>query len=361
MSDKLIVESVENTKEQLTFMPLKGSIRLKLSDNVSPELIKNNISVYRVKKSDGVKSLDISYSDAYTQDLAGFADIDITSSGQVLIVSPKDSFIPSSDYILYISKDVHSVKNKVTVGQNEVDSVTISPPIENKVEIIPVSQILGDVFVCNIRIDDKPYLDNELFSLEDGIVINGSRIKIIDKSIIGGASIIISSEISKILEADYSLHFSTGSTTGIEDKVPDGSSKRITTDDIMDFYNSPYRDIIGRSGSSVGTPGQGNQNIPGGGQSNNTSAVISFRLPNKILIKFEKEIDKDNTDISPIDIDIYEAFDNYNLPEMGLYNEDLKYILEFSLIRGNKTLQIDLLPDLRSEVPVGEKYIKRWK
>nr|DAT65067.1 MAG TPA: hypothetical protein [Caudoviricetes sp.] len=361
MSDKLIVESVENTKEQLTFMPLKGSIRLKLSDNVSPELIKNNISVYRVKKSDGVKSLDISYSDAYTQDLAGFADIDITSSGQALIVSPKDSFIPSSDYILYISKDVHSVKNKVTVGQNEVDSVTISPPIENKIEIIPVSQILGDVFVCNVKIDNKPYLDNELFSLEDGIVINGSRIKITDQSIISGASIIISSEVSKTLEADYSLHFSTGSTTGIEDKVPDGSSKRITTDDIMSFYNSPYRDIIGNSGSSVGTLGHGNQNTPGVNQNNNTSAVISFRLPNKILIKFEKEIDKDNTDISSIDIDIYEAFDNYNLPKMGLYNEDLKYILEFSLIRGNKTLQIELLPDLRSEVPVGEKYIKRWK
>ena len=129
----------------------------------------------------------------------------------------------------------------------------------------------------------------------------------------------------------------------------------------MGFYNSPYRDIIGNSGSSVGTPGQGNQNAPSGSQNNSAAAIISFRLPNKILIKFEKEVDKDNTDISSIDIDIYEAFDNYNLPKMGLYNDDLKYILEFSLIRGNKTLQIELLPDLRSEVTVGEKYIKRWK
>lgn len=374
MSDKLIIESVENTPEQLKFMPLKGSIRLKLSDTISPELVKNYIKVYRISDVDGIRTYARSYSDSLREDLARFVDIEVSASGQVLIISPKDSFIDSSDYILYISKEIHSVKNTVTHSGASVDSVLISPPISNNIEIIPESELMTDtdgdeVFVATIKVDGKIYKREILVVLKDGIVVNNSLITIKDSSIINESSIVITADIGGILGSDYELRFSTGKAAELGDKVPDGTSKKVTTDDIMNFYNNPYAQLIsdtkisGKSNTSIGTPtiAVGGTTTPISQTNSNgdpEKIIIEPRYPNKIFIRFEKEVDQSSINLDSIDIDIYEAFDNYNLANMGLFNSDDNYIVEFSLIRSNRVLQIELF---KSQSNTGDKITKRWK
>lgn len=362
MSDSLIVERVENTPEQLKFMPLKGSIRLKLSDTINPELAKEYIKVYRISDVEGITSYARTYSDSLREDLAKFVDIEVSASGQVLIVSAKDSFIESSDYILYISKDIHSVKNTVTHSGGTISSVLVYPPTSDTIEIIPVSDLIVDtsgnsVFVATIIVNGSLYKKDTLINVEDGIVINNSLITITDSSIIDESPIVITADISRTSENDYELRFSTGTAAPLGDKVPDGTSSKVTTEDIMNFYNNPYMSLVsdtkngGNTDTSIGTPSTSSA-------SESSSILIESRYPNKILFRFENEIDEQSTDLDSIDVDMYEAFDNYNLPRMGLYKDDEAYVLEFSIIRGGKVLQIEVF---KNPDNTGDRIIKRWK
>lgn len=356
MSDKLLVEQVENSPEQLRFMPLKGEIRLKLSDTVSPEIVKRYVKVLRTSFVDGTNKYVKTYSDMYTKDTPSFVDIDVSANGSTLIVRAKDSFLESSNYVLYISKDVYTVVNDISIGGAVTNKIHISPPTEEHILIQPETQVVetheGKIFIASLGGSTNGDEDNIAVSIDNGVFINGSLITFDNDIEITDEPIVIKASISKILDKDYSLEFSTGTAINLEEKVPVGTSSKLTPDDVMSFYNSPYSELVSGVKTSVGTPIS--NNTP------NSEVKVEVRYPNKILYKFERPIDKTSINIDAMEVWIYEAFDNHHLSKMGFYDDKEPMILEYSLHRGDTVLLLELLPNDTDEL-LPDRLIKRWR
>ena len=355
MSDKLLVEQVENSPEQLRFMPLKGEIRLKLSDTVSPDIVKRYVKVLRTSFIEGTNKYAKTYSDMYTKDIPEFAEIEVDSNGNTLIVRAKDSFLELSNYILYISKDVYTVVNDISIGGAATNKIHINPPTEEHILIQPQTSVVetedGSIFISTIT-DHLRQEESVAISIDDGLFINGSLITF-DKDIeITEEPIVIKASISKILDNDYSLEFSTGSAISLEEKTPIGTSSKLTADDVMSFYNSPYSELVSGVKTSIGTPIVQ--------EPISANVEVEVRYPNKILYKFERPIDKTSIDIEAMEVWIYEAFDNHHLSKMGFYDDEEPMILEYSLHRGDTVLLLELLPNETDEL-FPDRLIKRWR
>ena len=355
MSDKLLVEQVENSPEQLRFMPLRGEIRLKLSDTVSPEIVKRYVKILRTSFIDGTNKYSKTYSDMYTKDVPEFIDVEVDANGNTLIIRAKDSFLELSNYILYISKDVYTVVNDISIGGAVTNKVHISPPTEEHILIQPQTPVVetedGKVFIASIKSSARQE-ENIAISMDEGVFINGSLITF-DKDVeITDEPIVIKASISKILDEDYSLEFSTGTAINLEEKVPIGTSSKLTADNVMSFYNSPYSELVSGVKTSVGT--LTSEPVA------KSEVKVEIRHPNKILYKFERPIDKTSIDIDAMEVWIYEAFDNHHLSKMGFYDDEEPMILEYSLHRGDTVLLLELLPNDTDEL-FPDRLIKRWR
>lgn len=355
MSDKLLVEQVENSPEQLRFMPLRGEIRLKLSDTVSPEIVKRYVKILRTSFIEGTNKYSKTYSDMYTKDVPEFIDVEVDANGNTLIIRAKDSFLELSNYILYISKDVYTVVNDISIGGAVTNKVHISPPSEEHILIQPQTPVVetedGKVFIASIESSARQE-ENIAISLDEGVFINGSMITFDEDVEITDGPIVIKASISKILDEDYSLEFSTGTAINIEEKVPVGTSSKLTADDVMSFYNSPYSELVSGAKTSIGT--LTSEPVV------KSEVKVEIRHPNKILYKFERPIDKTSIDIDTMEVWIYEAFDNHHLSKMGFYDDEEPMVLEYSLHRGDTVLLLELLPNETDEL-FPDRLIKRWR
>ena len=376
MSAKISVVQVQNTEEQLKFMPLKGSIVLRMAGNVSPLLIKDFIRVLRLSHEDGIYPYPKTFSDLHTGTDMSYVDIDIEMHGEDMHITPKDSFMENTKYMLMISGRAYSISNKFTIDDTEVSSISLNLPFSGKIEIDAVSDSITmpsgkSMFVADISMPKRHKMDAETieenipFDIGDGYSITFKDISEVRE----GSKIVVSSRKSKPMGNDYILEFSTGMAIKIKELKPEDTSSKIKPEDIMNFYNNPgFMHVKGSSisgkSSKIESAFGGNGHPPG---STTTSSSISLtkpieiRLPNKVFIHLDEPVTKDQIIVSGLAVDIYEAFDNYHLSKMGLYCDTDKIIFEFSVQRSGMVLQIEVKTDKENIVPQDEKWIAIWK
>lgn len=344
MSDNIL--KVLNSEDELKFMPLKGAIKLKLSGSYFPYALNEHISLKRIHNKEGINHYSKSYSDMFRIDEFRKEEVDVEYKDGVITIIPKEMFQDNSKYALYIDSGLMSISNVHQINGNDTD--LISSTLNDKNVLIKVSSgFLNEnnkIFVASVSIEGQLVENSKLITVPSNINIRGVDISFKDGFTPHiGDEISITVTASQILDKDFKLEFGTGTASPLEDKTPKSTSGRIGESDLKEFYN-------GLSGSNTAKTTDGV-----------TTSSVSYRLevrqPSKAMIVFDKEIDKNTTDINSFDVEFMEAFDNYHLSMMGLY-ELPKYILEFSIIRGGKVLQIELIQNVDPSAP---NVIRRWK
>ena len=344
MSDNIL--KVLNSEEELKFMPLKGAIKLKLSGSYSPYALNEHITLKRIHNKDGLNHYARSYSDMFRIDEFRNEEIDVEYKDGVIIIVPKESLQDNSKYALYIDSGLMSISNVHQINGNDTD--LISSSVNDKDVLIKISSEFlngaNKIFVASISIDGQLVDNSKLITVPSDINIRDINISFKDGFVPHiGDEISITVTASQILDKDFKLEFGTGTASPLEDKTPKSTSGRIGESDLKEFYN-------GLSGSNTAK-------TTDGVTTSSVSYKLEVRQPSKAMIVFDKEIDKETTDINSFDVEFMEAFDNYHLSMMGLY-ELPKYILEFSIIRAGKVLQIELIQNVDLSAP---DVIRRWK
>lgn len=332
MSKVLTIEKVISTKEELSALPLKAPIRVQFSSE--PNLVNADkyIKLLRTNASSGIKSLPESYSDFLTWDESRFAKVEIKKEeNNVIAIYPEDVLIEKSDYVLYIGAGLTSSSSRV-ITDSRLEKVESSIQAELIIEALSdtIKNSAGkDVFVAKISTGSKVIHNAIPIELLSAFEIPGYKVWFKSSaSFSKGEKLIIEPVESMILTKDFKLEFSTVSTGSYGE--PEVKSEVISKDSIKQFFSQPF--------PGVANPSAANSIL----EQEEPKYQVLIRQPNKIYIDFEVPIDPESIDNADIEPEISEAFGNYHLSKMGLYEEDAFYKFTIDFKRKNKRMEITI-------------------
>ena len=348
-TEALKIISVENSKIELSSMPLKSSIVLKISHDASHNNAKDYIRIVKHSTLEGIKELPHSYSDFKTFDQLMFVDFKAEYKNGELHISPIGMFEESKAYSLYIGV---GFKTYSIVKDERISSIDLSNPtlIDGKtvkIEALSAMSVVGGKSTFIAEVTSGADVISNTIAIQAGVpvtILNNSIVISDSNPIAKGDSLEYSVSITSMLDKDYILSFKTATANKIEDINSEFKSEVISRDDVVNFFKNPFN---------------GNNPLPTTPQPAQESPISSVNLiyPNKIIYKFIEPIDITTVNQGNILIEFSEAFGNYTLPRFGFYNPDQKYIINISFKKENKIMEIIINEDVDKEVPDTDKYI----
>lgn len=366
MAISVNVIEILNDSYQLEALPIGESLVVSLSAEVDIDSIDKYIQILNTDSSRDVPNLTgkpFLIQDEFEYKLVPSSySIEQIGSTYKLTVTPDEMLKPESIFYLAIHKNLpplhFSIEKTVSIGPSrighELNTSGISEDAVYTVEITSQSNLANSQHIIGFDIlKDAVLVGSYSQNLKETNLfdLNGTDSVVFDVStpyLVGETFEITLQEFTR-LGTTLTQKF----TTIIENDVienPVTTSSRLSQSQILEFYEG--------SKLSLDNPYTTPEELE-----NALGVTFSFLYPNKIRMSFDKGILISAITDDFIDIDISYAFGNYLLGDMGMYSEDQKYIITYTItpLSGTPTLtkRIDLLIEYDTDdlVPEEDKYI----
>lgn len=376
---------VLNSETELAAFPVEGEVAVLFSAPLDEQNIKQFVFLVRSKATQGV--INISDTDVRVlgdlatdqYDVVPYTYIFETSSAELgsrplMRISPSEPLLPNNEYYLVSSKNMapkfYDSAKTVSVGPSRISlkisptanitNIPISPQTVYEITITSSSAITSGAHNIGytLRKDGVPVVTNQTINIKaDKLNLNNG----VDVEFFAAAPFAVGEKFEIGL-----VRFTRAGTTKVQkittylesDLIPlppDEESTRLTQEAILDFYEK--NGFARRIGAGDVTPAPA---------INTTTQVLTqsafeFFYPARFLITLSEEIDESTLSEDAFKIDIGPAFDNYLLPNMGLYSDLDKFIITYKLIEDDygamNTIELFVNKDLANEVPSDKKFL----
>jgi len=366
--NKIEVIEVLNQKDELLSFPVEGTINILFSGKPNPKDIADY--VYYVRH-DGDMDVNLPGTADNAIREVGYVQVDRYdrletriefSTGDpdewILSITPAEAMISNAAYYLVLSKflspEYYEVVKSVTFGPSTIEigtepeanseTANFEILITNDSELSTGSHYIefdiskDGLPSTHVRLD----IANEKYYVFTGVEIIFDK----DTPYISGESFTIDMLEFSNLEETLIQYLETTIHPKIIQPSEEIQSERLDNSQIVEFYEEN---------------GWTERVYDDGEISNNPDGSIiaehsfDFIHPATIIINCGAEIDPSTLTDSIFNIEINYAFNNYILPEMGYYNEDIVYKIFYSIEKGQFLKLETVVYD--GVLPEGEKFI----
>lgn len=362
---------LNNSQEELEAFPVEGELHLLFSNPIDFINIKDYIFFIGADLSQEV--INISFNEV--KDIGDVykthyevIDYTYTFENNILSIKAIQPLIKNRRYYIvaskYLGPEFYSYSKIVSLGPSSgslvIDKNANSPTEDSLFElVITQTSSLSTPGVHNIGYsltkNGNPIVTNQVFDIKSGPI-----------SLFPGIGFQLNPNIPLLVNESFSINIleftRSGITrsydffTNIDEDIPKESNqetlKRLSNNDIINFYeqNGYARRVSPTILENALSSGQIRQ-----------SGNVKFVYPGIIEFELEKEI-KDSSLVDGLfNISISPAFDNHFLLNMGYFNPDDKYIIQYSLIPNdygeNKIIRLVISKDINNIVPIDDKFI----
>lgn len=366
MASTIQLITLLNEDAELNAFPVEGSLSIVFTEEPDTEFIKDRVFVVRMDQESPtpnvgdvfIRAIGTQIKDTY--DVLDYTySLEETTLGHQLTIDPIEPMLPNSVYFFVVSKDLSPVHYDITKTTSlggstltaELSGIGLGEDAVYEVEITETSQLSSGSHIIEytlykdaVPIDSNVELD---IALTNTLELNDT----ISVEFNPNVPYLASERFEITLEAFTRL----GDTlvqkvfTYIDSEViqsNDEKSTKLQESDVIQFYET-----MGWA-RNIADP------IPTGSGSTDVRSTLDavFQYPNKFLITLDEEIDETTLVDDVFNINITYAFGNYLLPDMGLYNEDQKYVIKYGL-ENPTTIYLLVELDTDDEVPAEDKFI----
>lgn len=371
MAVSLSVVQILNTEEELLSFPVEGSIRLSLTKRPDLTDSKDNIRIVRVDDVDDtriprmsdkhIRSIGDLRSDRF-QSIEVDTKVEVDGDNFTLFIKPKETLIPNADYYVMISSDMTDSyyeitkptnfgPSQITVSKND-DSVGAASTFLLEITSDSVLSAGSHLVGMSILKDGVQIISESSLSVIDSLVDIGSGMFItLDQNtpfLTGEQFQIVTQELQRLPET-YIQKFTTMIVSDVIQPAPEVISKKLSQDQIISFYED---NAWGRRLDS----GHPTQAVLAGAQASIGNELITseFRYPDTITIDCKAPVDISTVTLTSLNIELSEAFGNYMLSDMGMYDPEAQYVINVKVVNTTK-----LRLKIRKEafVPITDKII----
>lgn len=369
MTISIDVIEILNSAYQLSALPIGESIQVRLTAMPDMSSIDRYVSIIQVDSSQDIpnltstpfiiadefeyKTVECNYS---VEDYHHLPDDDT----YILTVSPKKLLRPQSQFYLAVHKNLapisYEVNKTISLGPSDIkiivsdtgssDDVLYTIVITSQSNLANSQHIIGyDIYENNVlkHSQIKNIRENNLLELNE---LYTAKFNADIPYLVGETFEITLLDFERLGESKTQAFSTIIESSVIEN--PETISHRLDLEDVINFYeNSHWNDAFT-------SPAQ---------QPPANAVQVSYRFtyPNKLRIEFDKEVLIASIVPGSFVVDISYAFNNYMLPQMGLYSESKKYIITCTIVPKTITttqrIDIVITEDSSNLVPLNDKFI----
>lgn len=302
-----------NSEKELASFPITQSLRLSSDTEVDTTLLSDHIILFRTVPEKGLISLvePYSYTAGYIKEKFTTVALEFKQTKEDelfnITVIPKETLFLDSQYILYITKNLLAantvVSKLVSKSASSALKVFVKPPVvvtqTIKVLVTSTSKLTTGSNLVSFKIGNDPEFSINLKE-NKSVTISNVQYEFTDTVYVQGEefSVSVTPNTSSLVE-DILYKFTTAPSESIQPIKNQNSSQTINTQDILNFYSKVEK--IKES----------------------STLVPKYIAPNLFSITIPEGYTLDtNKDIL---LSVREAFSNYLLRDLELYEQTLKY------------------------------------
>lgn len=352
------VLTIKNSMHQLDALPIGESINIVFDKEPLVEDLANSITLSRLQTNQVWPSVgDLNAKQIhFIKDTYGTVPVDyiVTQEGTQwnVEVKPKEPLYTNAKYFVFVNTGIReryfTVNKAVSFGASSISVETLSNVnlTEDAIYDVYITQtssftITGNDIKYSLLKDGNPVVTNVALNTNSQVIALNANTSIrLNKStpfILNERFTITLSEVEKSTSSRIQ-----NISTFIDSQViksEDNPSGRLQYQDVVSFYNQ-Y--------------GFGQQATPSAQPADVIKFTTSYINNKKIIITSDKEFNPSSITVNSFSIKFSEAFNNYLLTNLELYDADAKYIIQYKILN-NTQIEIEIVDD--TEGVVLDKYL----
>lgn len=333
---------VVNFEEELKSFPLQQSIYLETSAQLEDSLLESNIVLLRETQEYGLlNTADLyNYNIGYVKERYDTVPLAITlseESGKHRVkITPKETLHPSSRYALFVDKDLTYEHIELEKDVSKGPSQLVLVDSENN------TLDLNDVY--RLKVSSKPYITSTSNVVKFTLYINnevsrhftinakdtsknlirfaGITVRVLDVAYGEGEEfVVVRAGIAKPLKENLIVQIFTVLSSKIKPVENINPSQGISNQDVIDYYESLDQKQVTKEVFDTRDPEQVKKHL-----------VLEYVGYDKVLLHIREPLTIEDLDLDNLSFRTFPAFNRYDLTDLNLYDEEIRYYVDYEEI-----------------------------